>query len=124
MEGARRVARGEYTTLTRLRGTNPIQLLLEPPHNYAGERSETEAAQAPLRHWYFDLGNERLVYRRGRPYALGHKNNEKSDPEYEVRVAFADNNDSGVFEPQRDEFYGIRLIRVAGGDWLDSGREY
>jgi len=119
MEGARRIARGEYATLSNLQGTNPIRLMLEPPRNYAGELEAARAAESPPRHWHFNLENRRLVYRSGPPYALGQKNEEKDDAEYEVRVAFADNNKTGVFEPQRDELYGIRLMRVAGGAWLE-----
>lgn len=124
MEGARRIARGEHATLTRLQGTNPVDLLLQPPKNYAGALSAAEVARTPARHWLFSLESRRLVYRAGPRRAPGRKNTEKSDLEYEVRVAFADNNDSGVFEPQQDEFHGIRLMKVAGGDWLDSGKTY
>ena len=119
MEAAERIVRGQAASITQLEGSNPFNLLAEPPKNYLGEISDGHPAQAATRHWYFEKGAQRLVYRLGEPYSLQAGDEPLQDPTFAVRVAFADNNGDGAFDVSGDEFYGIRLERVAGVAWLD-----
>ncbi len=118
MEAAERIVRGQSATLTQLNDRNPVNFLLEPPKNYLGELAAPPAESAPVRHWYFDTGSRRLTYRLGEPYATGRDGGMPENPAFSVRVAFADANGDGQFQPGIDELYGVRLARVAGTEWL------
>ena len=115
MEAAQRIVRGQSASISELEGTNPVNFLLEPPKNYVGE---SQPAEAPPRHWFFDATRRRLVYRLGKAFGLDASDEPQEDPAFAVRVAFADRDGSGVFEASRDELYGVRLERVAGANWL------
>jgi len=118
MEAAQRIVRGQSATISALEGSNPVKFLLEPPKNYVGERSQREIEQLPTRRWYYEQDGHRLVYRLGAPFGLPVHDESAEDPAFEVQVAFADSNGNGLFEAQREEFYGVRLQRVAGSKWL------
>jgi len=118
MEAAERIVRGQSATITQLNGSNPVHFLLEPPKNYLGEMTSPAPGSMPSRHWYFDTGRRELTYRLGDPFALDAGEERRPDPAFSVRVAFADVDGDGRFEPGRDELYGVRLERVAGQDWL------
>jgi len=118
MEAAERLVRGRSATITELEGTNPVNFLLDLPKNYVGELKQAAAAEAPPRHWYFDVGRRHLVYRLGEPFAERPVDDSLQDPAFEVRVAYADLDGDGVYEASRDELYGVRLERVAGETWL------
>lgn len=118
MAAAKRITNGRAASIVDFEGANPIALMLEPPGNYAGEFDHAAAARVPRRSWYFDTSSRHLVYRPGRPMALPDRAEPVESPEFEVRVAYADNDGDGTFEPFRDELHGIRLRRMAGFDWL------
>ena len=118
MEAARRLVRGQGASLSELEGSNPFKYLLEPPKNYVGELDGQQVGEAPVRHWYFDRDARRLVYRTGEPYALSVSEPPDEDPAFAVQVEFVDSDGNGGFDASRDELYGVRLIRVAGGEWL------
>ena len=118
MEAAQRIVRGQSATISALQGSNPVKFLLEPPKNYVGERLQREIDQLPTRRWYYEQDGHRLVYRLGAPFGLPVHDESAEDPAFEVQVAFADSNGNGLFEAQREEFYGVRLQRVAGSKWL------
>ncbi len=124
MEAARRIARGEGASIVELDGANPMTLLLEPPRNYVGELAAGTQQETPARHWYFDTGSRRLVYRLGAPFGLPVREKETQNPEFAVHVAYADVNGSGAFEAAGDELYGVRLERVAGVSWLSDGGRF
>ena len=118
MEAAERIVRGQSATLTELNGSNPVHFLLEPPKNYVGELDSPPAADTAARHWYFDTASQRLTYRLGEPFARDRSVEGIDDPAFSVRVAFADADGDGRFQPGTDELYGVRLERVAGTAWL------
>lgn len=43
-------------------GTNPMDFMLEPPHNYLGAFDYVDPARVERRSWYFDLSRDQLVY--------------------------------------------------------------
>jgi len=120
MEAAQRIVRGQSASIAELDGSNPMALLLEAPDSYLGERKS--GSRVPTRHWYFDSGRRRLVYKTGKPYAPNGDDQIREDPQFEVRVEFADRDADGVFNAQNDELYGVRLLRMAGTEWLTGGR--
>lgn len=115
LEAAKRIAGGRANTLVSLEGSNPMALMLETPDNYLGELSEPDLENVPGRHWYFDTGTRRLVYRPGS--ALGSHHGDEL-LELTVQVAFADRDGDGVFKPGTDQLFGVRLQRAAGAEWL------
>lgn len=123
MEAAQRIARGQSASIAELERINPMELLLEPPGPYAGVRAGT-GKDLPARHWYFDSDSNRLVYKTGKPYAPSVRDHTIDDPQFAVRVVFEDRDADGIFNPQNDELYGVRLLRIAGADWLAGGSHF
>jgi prepilin-type N-terminal cleavage/methylation domain-containing protein len=123
MEAAQRIVRGESASISELEGSNPMALLLEAPKSYVGERRSGDGG-TPERSWYFDLGEHRLVYKTGTPYAFSARDDILDDPQFEVRVIFEDRDADGVFNAGKDELYGVRLLRIAGANWLSRGNRY
>lgn len=124
MAAAQRIARGEANSISSFNGTNPMSLMLEVPGNYLGELGPEGRTDAASGHWYFDSTIRRLVYqpRQGFSFRADDKPVEKL--EFEVRVAFADRDGNGVFDPSADELHGVRLLRTAGGEWFNEGKAY
>jgi type II secretory pathway pseudopilin PulG len=56
------IARGDWSELGRLENTNPMDLMLETPSNYAGSFNLVDEQSMPRRTWYFDSFNGQLVY--------------------------------------------------------------
>ena len=95
-----------------------MTLMLQAPANYVGELSSQYTKYAPRRNWYFNLSTRRLIYNQGLPFGRTDEQEWAANPEFEIQVAFDDRNANGVFDPGTDEFFGIRLNRAAGGEWL------
>lgn len=123
MEAAQRIARGQSASIAELEHINPMELLLEPPATYAGVYPGSDT-DLPARHWYFDSDSNRLVYKTGKPYAPSVRDHTFDDPQFAVRAIFEDRDADGIFNPQNDELYGIRLLRIAGADWLAGGSNF
>lgn len=123
MEAAQRIARGRSASIAELEHINPMELLLEPPGTYAGVFAG-DGMELPARHWYFDAASNRLVYKTGKPYSSLEQDHTFDDPQFAVRVVFEDRDADGIFNPQNDELYGIRLLRIAGADWLARGSTF
>jgi prepilin-type N-terminal cleavage/methylation domain-containing protein len=119
MEAAQRIVRGQSASLAELEGSNPMSLLLEMPKAYVGVRGASD--EVPDRHWYFDRDRDRLVYKTGEPWALDGREQMREDPQFEVRVMFEDRDADGIFDATKDELYGVRLLRMAGANWLTGG---
>ena len=122
MSAAKRIANGRAASISEFDGINPMVLLLETPGNYIGEYSKPQPSSIHRRRWYFDRQTRRLVYRPGRPFGWLNDNEPIDSPEFEVQIAFEDRDGNGVFDPGRDAFSGVRLIRAAGAEWL-AGRK-
>lgn len=123
MEAAQRLVRGEAASIAELEHINPMSLLLEAPGNYAGQ-GYLEKAELPERRWYFNESTKRLVYKLGEPHSEAYRVHSFEDPEFEVRVFFEDRDANGIFDATSDELYGVRLLRIAGANWLAQGTQY
>ena len=121
MEAAQRIVRGQSQSIAELERSNPMALLLQAPDNYVGE---WRAGSVPERRWYFDPVSRRLVYKTGEPWTPALRDRRFEDPQFEVRVIFADRDADGVFDAAKDELFGVRLHRLAGADWLGQGNRY
>lgn len=120
MEAAQRILRGEAASITDLEGSNPVDLLAEPPKNYLGEFPMTAHAEVQEGHWYFVQDQRRLVYHPGDLPGGNDAEGFRHDPAFVVRVAYQDNDDDGEFDVNGDELHGVRLERVAGARWLQA----
>lgn len=56
------IAGGKIDEMRALEKSNPMDLMLETPSNYAGAFSMADEANMPRRTWYFDIHNGQLVY--------------------------------------------------------------
>lgn len=56
------IAEGNWQTIGRFENSNPMNLMLETPSNYAGEFGLVDEFGMPRRTWYFDSYNGHLVY--------------------------------------------------------------
>ena len=107
-----------------MNASNPMGLMLEVPGNYLGALNVSEQRTVPAAHWYFDTKGRRLVYRPRKGFSFDSDKDVVEQLEFEVRVAFADRDRNGVFEPSKDELHGVRLLRSAGGEWFNKGKAY
>lgn len=109
LETAQRLVRGESRRVPQMAGSNPMDYVLQPPANYLGSYAEPAHAQMPAGHWYFDEGRERLVYRVGSHANFATDGGPVDRAEFQVRLAFRDQNGNGSFDPSADTFDGIWL---------------
>lgn len=56
------IAGGNFTSLGPIENSNPMDLMLETPSNYAGAFNLVDEQTMPRRTWYFDSFNGQLVY--------------------------------------------------------------
>lgn len=117
MQAARYVARGEFEQIRGMVGMNPMQLMMDPPKNYVGERETTEGV--PRAHWVFATKSQRLVYRPDVPRTQALAGIEQFAPEFAVQLAYEDVDGDGRYTARDGQYYGVRLARVNGAGWLD-----
>lgn len=110
LETARRLLNDDDEAVVALEHANPMRLMLEAPYNYAGELVPEEHYRVAPRHWFFDLGSNQLVYRRGGST----RGDGQQDIRYDVRLAYRDRDGDGRFAVRADELLGVRLERLAG----------
>lgn len=116
LEAAERVARGESKTLQSLSGINPMDLLLEPPGNYAGSYSEIDES-LPRGSWYFAERERLLVYRPGRQAEFEPLDGPADRIEMRVSFVYRDRDSDGTFNASVDHFDGLRFESVYPYSW-------
>jgi prepilin-type N-terminal cleavage/methylation domain-containing protein len=109
LEAAERVVRAESGTLIALSGTNPMDLLLEPPGNYRGTITEFGGDRLPRRSWFFDEDDRLLVYRPGRQAKFDALDGPADRIEMQVSFAYTDRDGDGAYDASVDRFDGLRL---------------
>ncbi len=117
LETAQRLIRGESRRVPQMAGSNPMDYVLQPPANYAGSYEDPRHDAMPTGHWYFDQRRARLVYRVGPRADFEVENGPRDRAEFQVRLAFRDENGNGSFEPSADIFDGIWLKSVYPFRW-------
>jgi general secretion pathway protein G len=123
IEIARHVARGNPEALVELVGTNPMELLAEPPANYLGRLEGVDAARAPGGHWYWDGQREMLVYRvrYTRWFRTGIAGPARA--RFKFSPVWADVAGGGARSPPGRGLRGLRVAAVEPYRWLDPGAE-
>ena len=117
LEAAERIARGESATLSALAGSNPMQLLLEPPGNYRGVLDEADDRAARGRSWYFDEAMGELVYLPGALAGIDAAEEPPEDIRMHVSFVFTDRDSDGSFDASVDHFDGLRFESVKDYSW-------
>jgi prepilin-type N-terminal cleavage/methylation domain-containing protein len=118
LEAAERIARGESASLASLAGTNPMELMLEPPGNYLGTRRSDDRS-LPRRSWYFDADENLLVYKPGRQAEFEPLDGPADRIEMQVSFVYRDRDSDGAFNASVDHFDGLRFASVHPYAWPD-----
>ena len=108
LEAATQLVGGDQHGLAALARANPMTVLRYPPANYAGELEPRRGGELPEGQWYFDLGQQVLVYRFGHPP----REPQAAMRRFRTRLGFVDRGRDGRFDPGLDEFTGIALVQV------------
>lgn len=123
LEVAERVVRRGLASVVELQGSNPMALLAETPHNYAGELDAPDPASVPPGSWYYDRRSRLLVYRVRHPEAFeGGPAQGPPRARFRVEVVWRDRDGDGRLDPGVDGIGGVRLAPVEPYRWK-TGRE-
>lgn len=118
LETAQRLIRGESRRVPQMAGTNPMDYVLQPPANYLGVFESPRHEDMPTGFWYFDESRGSLMYRVGRHVGFESEGGPADRAEFQVRLAFRDENGNGAFDPSADIFDGVWLKSVYPYRWL------
>ncbi len=119
LEVAQHVLGGRPEALALLPGSNPMDRLAEQPGNYLGELEAPDPASIEAGHWYFDRGQDVLVYRVRHGRYLETPLPGPPRIRFKYRVVAADSNANGIFEPRGDEIRGLTVTAVEPYRWVD-----
>lgn len=111
------IARGDFAGVAKLQGTNPMDLLMQPPANYLGALQHPDPARIDGGLWYFDTATHTLVYR---VHSADYFHDDLGPParaEYQIQILFKDAHGDGRYQPGSDALYGIRLVNLAPYQW-------
>ncbi len=121
MEVSGALGRNDMASLEALEMSNPMSLVMkvmEPPSNYLGELSGTEARNAAAGHWYYDLDQRLLAYHvrynRNLEAIAGTNYNRLY---FKLKVSFRPADRNGMLRPG-----GLRLEPVEQGFPKDAPR--
>lgn len=110
------IASGNWQGRTEaMEGSNPMDLMLEPPGNYVGEFAMVDVRTMPRRVWYFDTGRGELVYLAENTQNLYAVGSDGTQPSEQVRFRIS-NNQSPDAEPGQG-WQGLTLSAVEPYQW-------
>jgi len=119
LEAAEKLTRGESASLHQLVSVNPMSLLLTAPANYLGALTQRSEERPTRASWYYDERSGRLVYVVGKHTKFQPMTGPKDRIELRVEFVYTDRDNSGTYEPSRDDFDGLRLASAFAYDWPD-----
>ena len=117
LEAAERVVRGESQSLASLAGSNPIDLLLQPPANYVGTIAGSDGKSLPRRSWLFDEDEKLLIYVPGSQAKFDPLDGPADRIQLMVSFVYRDRDADGTFNASVDHFDGLRLESVNPYSW-------
>jgi general secretion pathway protein G len=117
LEMLTRISGGRDAELGELVGSNPMEMLVEPPRSYVGAFDAPDPSTMPPGRWYFDRSEKVLVYRVR--YAERFESELTAPPRvaFRVEVVFDDRNGDGSYQPGVDGTSGTRISAVAPYGW-------
>lgn len=107
------IASGERAQLSDLVGSNPMDLMLQAPINYAGEFALVDPVTMPRRAWYFDSARGELVYLAENSSNLYLMRNGRAEPGREIRLRIENVYGNGGL----NEWQGTILTAVEPYQW-------
>jgi prepilin-type N-terminal cleavage/methylation domain-containing protein len=117
MKVAESIVKYQVPGLAKLAGSNPMDLLAEPPKNYLGELDGVDPATLQDGNWYFDKRTKTLDYLvKNKGFFTGGAPNPPR-ARFAVRLVYSDRNGNGAFDPGVDEVQGLRLSPVEPYSW-------
>lgn len=118
MAVAESIVRQDMGRLEALVGSNPMDRLAEPPHNYLGAIDHPNPEGFEDGNWYFDRGSGELVYlARNKANFTGGV----ADPpraRFKVEPAYWDRNGNKRFDSGIDAVEGLRLTPIETYKWI------
>ncbi len=119
LEVVTRIMRGGLERLADLDGSNPIELLKQPPDNYIGELDTPDPTRLEGYSWYFDREQKLLIYRVANGEILQSPLSGPARIRFAVRFDYRDRNGDGAFSPQEDTVRGINLVPAEEFRWKE-----
>ena len=117
MQVAAHVARGEMDAIFSMAGSNPIDLAVRPPANYAGVQPGVDPAAVAVQNWYFDPEAGALVYRVEFDEGFESSLEGPARTRFRIELFYEDRNANGVFDKRVDAFHGLDLVPVEPYTW-------
>ena len=117
MKVAESIVKSKVADLRAYEGSNPMDLLAEPPRNYLGELDGVDPASLDDGNWYFDKRAKVLVYLvRNKGFFTGGEPNPPR-ARFAMRLVYSDTNGNGRFDQGIDEIQGLRLSPMEPYSW-------
>ena len=114
---AQYIAKDDLQGIQALVGTNPFDLLTDPPANYRGALAGKEIAGVETGEWYFDRSAGVLVYRVRNADVFHGGSGSPAEARFALTPVYEDRNGNGRFD-RGDSFYGVRLETVTPYQWV------
>ena len=118
MAVAESIVRQDMRRLEALVGSNPMDRLAEPPHNYLGAIDHPNPEGFEDGNWYFDKDKRELVYLvRNKANFIGGV----ADPpqaRFRIESAYRDRNGNKRFDSGIDTVEGLRLTPIEPYKWI------
>lgn len=117
IQSAALIARGRAEDIPKLLNINPMNLLRDAQHNYAGEYFEPRAGEIAPGSWYFDLKRKELVYlvHRGTGFASGPG---AKAVRFKIGLVYNDDLTPAPLIAPRRELGGVTLYTVMPYRWM------
>ena len=113
IETARRFVREGLQSVSELEGSNPMDLLVQQPPGYVGERDAPDPAAISGGDWYFEPTDGTLRYKVRFDGSFVSTAGPRDWLRFRVVLRYRDLNASGQFEQGVDEISGLDLVRIA-----------
>lgn len=109
------LAKADLRGVQDLVGSNPMELLNEPPKNYLGVLDENSSVGDGA--WYFDRKRSELVYRVRHAEVFRGSPGQPAEARFAVRSVYEDRNRNGRYDAG-DLFFGVRLEAMTPYHWV------
>jgi general secretion pathway protein G len=101
-----------------LQGSNPMDLLQVPPHNYRGELQTADPAAMEGGGWYFDVGAGELVYRVEFEEHFSSPLPGPARIRLALKASYRDLNNNGRFDYGQDRLQNVSLEQLDPYRWI------
>jgi general secretion pathway protein G len=101
-----------------MQGSNPMDLLQVPPHNYRGELQAADPAAMVGGRWYFDTDARELVYRVNFEENFHSPLPGPARIRLALRVSYRDLNRNGKFDSGQDQLQNVSLQQLDQYHWI------